>query len=108
MATHSISFLENLVLFASRKFHSLLNAACILSVKEEYNYVRHNFNMYVRHYVNFRRELRQFGVSVHIIEPGGYNTPIHQLNHDLAMKAWDQLTPDVQTRYGKEFLNHSK
>ena len=52
-----------------------------------------------------RRELRQSGVSVHLIEPGGFATGI---SHGLAKQAqqlWKQLSPEVQQNYGDEFIN---
>ena len=53
----------------------------------------------------FRRELRAFDVSVHIVEPGMHRTPM--TNPDLWMKsaqhAYDSLTPELRKQYGDHF-----
>ena len=52
-----------------------------------------------------RRELRQFGVSVHLIEPGGFVTNIYHGLAEQTLQLWKQLSPDVQQKYGKELVN---
>lgn len=52
-----------------------------------------------------RNEIRPFGVSVHIIEPGFFKTNITdvQRGHEAFQKAWEQLSNEMKTSYGEDF-----
>lgn len=58
----------------------------------------------------FRREMRRFGVSVHIIEPGMHNTDIIDSTACAAANqaAWEQAPPLVKQAYGEGFLQASQ
>ncbi|KAM4701138.1 retinol dehydrogenase 7-like [Discoglossus pictus] len=55
---------------------------------------------------SLRRELRDFGVNVSIIEPGGFKTPIG--NYDSFKKRleqiWNNLSSEVKESYGEQYL----
>uniref|UniRef100_A0A1I7SJA4 D-beta-hydroxybutyrate dehydrogenase, mitochondrial n=2 Tax=Bursaphelenchus xylophilus TaxID=6326 RepID=A0A1I7SJA4_BURXY len=52
-----------------------------------------------------RLELRPFGVSAHIIEPGAFKTTLLNKNAMLERVnvTWNKLSKDVQEEYGEEF-----
>ena len=54
-----------------------------------------------------RRQLRPYGCSVHLIEPGFHKTNIiNSENIVRALKnAWDQAPPHIQEEYGKQYLD---
>lgn len=58
------------------------------------------------HHCLSRRELRDFDVTVHLIEPGAYKTPISTVESgERRLRAmWDQASADVQEDYGQEYL----
>ena len=54
----------------------------------------------------YRRELRPFGISVHIVEPGPFKTYISSTD---VMKArleftWNRLSEEKQQEYGEDYL----
>ncbi|GMR45021.1 hypothetical protein PMAYCL1PPCAC_15216, partial [Pristionchus mayeri] len=57
-----------------------------------------------------RFEMRQFGVSVHILEPGAFKTEL--LNEDALNarvdKIWSELSEDVRREYGETYKNNFK
>jgi NAD(P)-dependent dehydrogenase (short-subunit alcohol dehydrogenase family) len=54
-----------------------------------------------------RREMFPWGLRVSIIEPGVMRTPIIEGIHDHLRNLWDQLSGDVQERWGVGFLNNT-
>ncbi|CAH1251998.1 HSD17B6 [Branchiostoma lanceolatum] len=55
---------------------------------------------------SLRRSLpKLFGVSVHLIEPGGYKTPFGDPNRARTdfMDAWKRLPAELQEEYGDEY-----
>jgi len=51
-----------------------------------------------------RRELFDWGVSVHIIEPGAFKlTGLYKTYRDGVHKLWDGLTDDIRADYGEDF-----
>ena len=58
----------------------------------------------------FRRELRPFKVSVHLIEPGFFKTNITNAERLLKEvdKSWDRLPKQTQIEYGTDFVEGSK
>ena len=57
-------------------------------------------------YVFYRRELRVFGVSVHLIEPGFFKTNICRGDaiYNGIQAAWNQTPEHVKKDYGEEFF----
>ncbi len=57
-----------------------------------------------------RRELKVFGVSVHIIEPGLHKTEIANLQAviDSYTSAYEALPEHVKEEYGREYLETCK
>lgn len=54
----------------------------------------------------FRRELRFFDISVHIIEPGFFRTAITDpmtITQGLK-KSWDRLPDDIRNQYGPKYV----
>lgn len=53
-----------------------------------------------------RRQLIDFGCSVHIIEPGYHRTNIlnRKDNEQQLRRAWDQTTPEIKEEFGPEYL----
>jgi NAD(P)-dependent dehydrogenase (short-subunit alcohol dehydrogenase family) len=54
-----------------------------------------------------RREMFPWGLRVSIIEPGVMRTPIIEDIHDRLKILWNQLSDDVQKRWGVNFLNNT-
>jgi len=51
-----------------------------------------------------RRELMDWGITVHIIEPGVFSkTGLYATYHDGVQKLWDNLDKSVQDDYGEDF-----
>lgn len=57
-----------------------------------------------------RLEMRPFGVSVHILEPGAFKTELlsEQAQHARVNKIWENLSTDVKNEYGEEFKENFK
>ncbi|CAI5439195.1 unnamed protein product [Caenorhabditis angaria] len=56
-----------------------------------------------------RQELRPFGVSVHILEPGFFETPLigrEKINREV-QQAWAEAPPQVREEYGETYFNKS-
>ena len=54
-----------------------------------------------------RREMDSFGVSVHIVEPGFFKTPLivgDNLRKDI-VRNWNTMPPTVKEAYGEEFYH---
>ncbi len=60
--------------------------------------------------LDFRKELYQFGVSVHLIEPGAVATQFSNVdNWRKTMEVgWSRLSPDVKAEYGENYLDECK
>lgn len=59
---------------------------------------------------SFRREMRPFGVTVHLIEPGFFQTPMvgtEQYNNELD-RQWKKLTPELKEAYTEATLTGYK
>ncbi|CAI5439194.1 unnamed protein product [Caenorhabditis angaria] len=57
-----------------------------------------------------RQELAPFGVSVHILEPGLFDTPLvarEKIQREI-QKAWDEAPNDIREEYGEAFYNESQ
>ncbi len=58
----------------------------------------------------FRRELRDFGVSVHILEPGMFAT--NMMSSDRVAKhtrqKWMELSVEKQQQYGEKYIEKCK
>ena len=52
-----------------------------------------------------RNEMKHFGVTVHIIEPGAFKTNItgDQKNWQCLERLWENLDTDTRESYGKEY-----
>ena len=62
--------------------------------------------------IDFRHELYNTGVTVHILEPGFFGTTLvtrftSELGRRLIQERVDQLPAEVKQRYGKEFQEKS-
>ncbi|CAI4222987.1 unnamed protein product [Auanema sp. JU1783] len=57
-----------------------------------------------------RLELRPFGVSVHMLEPGCFKTNLlnEQAQNTRVDKTWSRLSEEVKEEYGLEFLRNFK
>ncbi|CAI5456040.1 unnamed protein product [Caenorhabditis angaria] len=55
-----------------------------------------------------RHELSDFGVSVHMLEPGFFTTPITQTATNDLDKVWERLDEETKTEYGKKFFDDYK
>ena len=57
-----------------------------------------------------RREMRPWGVSVSIIAPGAFRTPIFntELILDRYHEVWNSLPSDLAQDYGEKFFRESK
>uniref|UniRef100_A0A0N5AHI0 D-beta-hydroxybutyrate dehydrogenase, mitochondrial n=1 Tax=Syphacia muris TaxID=451379 RepID=A0A0N5AHI0_9BILA len=57
-----------------------------------------------------RLEIRQYGVSVHIIEPGAFRTTLldEKAFNERAETVWNHLPPGVRTEYGSFYLDNLK
>jgi len=53
-----------------------------------------------------RLEMKVWGVSVHIIEPGFMKTNIYRQGSRICQQLWDRQTKEVQDAYGEEFFQH--
>uniref|UniRef100_A0A914UMU7 Uncharacterized protein n=1 Tax=Plectus sambesii TaxID=2011161 RepID=A0A914UMU7_9BILA len=51
-----------------------------------------------------RHELKDFGVSVHILEPGFFATNITQTATKDLDAIWERLDPETKAEYGEEFF----
>ena len=59
---------------------------------------------------HFRRQCRDFDISVHLIEPGFHKTNItdtRNLEKQL-LHSWKQAPADVKDDYGEEFLKQGE
>ncbi|KAM3935119.1 retinol dehydrogenase 7-like [Leptodactylus fuscus] len=56
---------------------------------------------------SLRRELRDFGVKISIIEPGGFRTPLGSAEPHLKNleRVWSNLNPDLKTYYGEQYYH---
>ncbi|KAF1770749.1 hypothetical protein GCK72_002572 [Caenorhabditis remanei] len=57
-----------------------------------------------------RQELRPFGISVHILEPGFFDTPLinrQKIDAEIS-EAWEQAPSDVKKEYGEKFFNDAR
>ena len=54
---------------------------------------------------SLRNEMKHFGVTVHIIEPGNFKTKITgvEKNCKYLERLWENLDTDTKKSYGKEF-----
>lgn len=54
-----------------------------------------------------RREMKKWGISVHLIEPTLYKTPIaaNEVLKSNLKKAWDSTPIHIQESYGEEYFN---
>ena len=61
-------------------------------------------------YVTYRREMKSFGVGVHLVEPGFFRTPMNHPDRlrGILQRKWDKLTPELQQEYGEDFLGGCK
>ena len=52
------------------------------------------------------RELRPFGISVHLVEPGPFNTAIISTNTLTAKltSSWNRLSEEKRQEYGKDLF----
>jgi len=57
-----------------------------------------------------RRDLKKCGVSVHIIEPGSFNTGIinTEMIKDNMIAGFDRLDPEVKEFYGEDYVTRCK
>lgn len=57
-----------------------------------------------------RQELRPFGISVHILEPGFFDTPLinRQKIDEEILGAWEQAPVEVKKEYGEQFFNDAR
>ena len=51
-----------------------------------------------------RLELKDWGVSVHIIEPGLMRTDLYRQGEEQMKNLWDQQSPEIQNAYGENFF----
>ena len=58
----------------------------------------------------FRHDLKPFGISVHIIEPGLHKTNVGdpQILMQSINRSWNQLSPAMREEYGQEFYDNCK
>lgn len=57
-----------------------------------------------------RQELRPFGISVHILEPGFFDTPLinrQKIDAEI-LEAWEQAPSNVRMEYGEKFFNDAR
>ncbi|XP_053313655.1 retinol dehydrogenase 16-like [Spea bombifrons] len=56
---------------------------------------------------SLRRELRQFGVSVSIIEPGYFQTQLNNLDHmkNSLQNIWSSTSPEIHQSYGIQYFH---
>lgn len=57
-----------------------------------------------------RQELRPFGISVHILEPGFFDTPLinrQKIDAEI-LEAWEQAPVEVKKEYGEKFFNDAR
>ena len=60
----------------------------------------------------FRRELYATGITVHMLEPGYFETPMVQFFTPetvkrLATEKFDKLSQEIKENYGEEFIEKS-
>uniref|UniRef100_A0A1I7UY43 17-beta-hydroxysteroid dehydrogenase type 6 n=1 Tax=Caenorhabditis tropicalis TaxID=1561998 RepID=A0A1I7UY43_9PELO len=57
-----------------------------------------------------RQELRPFGISVHILEPGFFDTPLinRQKIDGEILEAWEQAPSEIKKEYGEKFFNDAR
>ncbi|KAJ1351169.1 hypothetical protein KIN20_007133 [Parelaphostrongylus tenuis] len=57
-----------------------------------------------------RLEMRPFGVSVHILEPGAFKTDLlnEKAHYDRVNKAWEKLPSVTKNEYGEQFKENFK
>ncbi|GMT08373.1 hypothetical protein PENTCL1PPCAC_30547, partial [Pristionchus entomophagus] len=57
-----------------------------------------------------RQELRHFGVSVHILEPGFFRTPLidEKIVHARLDKMWKTVPESIKQEYGEKFFQDSR
>uniref|UniRef100_A0A8C5MBZ2 Uncharacterized protein n=1 Tax=Leptobrachium leishanense TaxID=445787 RepID=A0A8C5MBZ2_9ANUR len=55
---------------------------------------------------NLRREMRDFGVKVSIIEPGAFKTPasVYEVHLKSLMHFWEKVPSEVKETYGEEYF----
>ncbi|CCD65440.1 17-beta-hydroxysteroid dehydrogenase type 6 [Caenorhabditis elegans] len=57
-----------------------------------------------------RQELRPFGISVHVLEPGFFNTPLinrEKIDAEI-LEAWKHAPNEVKQEYGEKFFNDAR
>ena len=71
--------------------------------------------LFMRHSSGFpihftRREMKVFGISVHVIEPGATATNFTEADNmtKAAQKVWDRVPESIKRVYGKDYLQISK
>ena len=59
---------------------------------------------------SLRREVKQFGVTVHIIEPGMFKTNISDRKRNIQCleRLWENLNVEAKESYGEEFFMQGK
>jgi len=55
---------------------------------------------------SLRREMRKWGVSVHVLEPSFTNTPILVTSRSATKAAWDTVSDQLKEEYGPEYAEH--
>ena len=56
-----------------------------------------------------RMEMKRWGVSVHIIEPGAFKTDLVTKNFDAYWtNLWANLPKEIRESYGEEYLEYGK
>ncbi|CAF3680644.1 unnamed protein product [Rotaria sordida] len=53
-----------------------------------------------------RREMTPWNLQVSIIEPGAIRTSMNENYADILQNLWNQLSTDIQQRWGMDFLNN--
>ncbi|XP_018425091.1 PREDICTED: retinol dehydrogenase 3-like [Nanorana parkeri] len=59
---------------------------------------------------SLRREMREFGVKVSIIEPGGFKTPMalaQDIHRNYLTRLWEKLPAQIKESYGEDYYKQS-
>ena len=56
--------------------------------------------------VTFSPEVKIFGISVHIVEPGFYSTHMSSIDtlNSATQRAWDRLPEATRQEYGEDYI----